>query len=644
MSAGELREIELHQQRRALHCMAPGWLEPRRFTDDDGGVRVSSWHTVSAAPATRGCSPTRRGSPTRDSMSCVFDYRGFGGSDGPPRQRVSYRDQRADYHAAVAAARQLDGVDADRIILWGTSYSGGHVLPVAVADGRIAAIVSMTPAMDGLAAMLAIARHGGVRVLAPLVVHGVRDVVRALLRRAPHHVPIVGAPGSTAMIDRRVLSRVTRRWPDRRGATRCARGPRWRWASTGRSGMPPGSGPRCWYRSGITTPSRPPAPSRRGRWSGVRGGARRTRSTTSTSTTVRPQKRPGRPDRVPRPPPGDHVIGRHPEGAGLMSTYSVNNKVALVTGAARGIGFETARQLSERGARVALVDLDPVATAEPRRSWVAGAIGIAADVTDADAHAGRRRRDRRAARTAGHRRRQRRHRAAARRRCARWIPRCSSGSSTSTCWASTARCTPRSRTSRRAGGHVVVIASVYAFVNGVDDGSVRDVQGRRRAVRPRPAGRARPARRLGECRVLRLHRHRDGPRRLRRARSRSGSRRPSRRFLRRRLRARRSPAGASSTASSAEPPGSSRRGAGRSLRPARGPEPDAGPSDRGQRGHPGRRPGRGPAFRQDAIRRGARFVMRRSSSAYARSNAASSPWVTGSGTDQWSVTAGPSSS
>lgn len=130
----------------------------------------------------------------------LFDYRGFGDSDGTPRQHVSFRRQRADYAAAIAAARHLDGVDPERIVLWGTSYSGGHVVPVAVADGRIAAIVSMTPAMDGLAALVAMFRHGGVRRLAPLVTHGLRDAVRALLGRAPHHIPVVGEPGTTAVL------------------------------------------------------------------------------------------------------------------------------------------------------------------------------------------------------------------------------------------------------------------------------------------------------------------------------------------------------------------------------------------------------------------------------------------------------------
>jgi len=45
----------------------------------------------------------------------VFDYRGFGTSEGAPRQDVNHRRHREDYHAAVAAARALPGVDPDRI-------------------------------------------------------------------------------------------------------------------------------------------------------------------------------------------------------------------------------------------------------------------------------------------------------------------------------------------------------------------------------------------------------------------------------------------------------------------------------------------------------------------------------------------------
>ncbi len=68
-----------------------------------------------------------------------------------------------------------------------------------------------------------------------------------------------------------------------------------------------------------------------------------------------------------------------------MPAYDLNGKVALVTGGARGIGYETARQLHQRGASVALVDIDAAETREAAERIGERAIGIAADVTDAGA-------------------------------------------------------------------------------------------------------------------------------------------------------------------------------------------------------------------------------------------------------------------
>ncbi|MCW2758147.1 MAG: Hydrolase, alpha/beta domain protein [Nocardioidaceae bacterium] len=130
----------------------------------------------------------------------VFDYRGFGTSDGSPRQNVDHRRHREDYVSAVAFARTLDGVDPDRIVLWGSSYSGGHVVAVAAHDPRVAGVISQGAAMDGLRAVLLIRAYAGVGQLLRLTGHALRDVARAAGGRSPHLIPIVGPPGSLAAI------------------------------------------------------------------------------------------------------------------------------------------------------------------------------------------------------------------------------------------------------------------------------------------------------------------------------------------------------------------------------------------------------------------------------------------------------------
>ena len=130
----------------------------------------------------------------------VFDYRGYGLSDGTPRQNVAHLQHRQDYHSAIAHARGLPGVDPERIVLWGSSYSGGHVVPVAAKDGQVAAVISQGAAMDGLVALLEIGRYAGVGQLLKLTGHALWDMAGSLLGRAPHLIPVVGPPGTLAAI------------------------------------------------------------------------------------------------------------------------------------------------------------------------------------------------------------------------------------------------------------------------------------------------------------------------------------------------------------------------------------------------------------------------------------------------------------
>jgi hypothetical protein len=79
----------------------------------------------------------------------VFDNRCFGASDGEPRQEIDPWAQVRDYRHAITYASTLPEVDPARIGIWGSSYSGGHVLVAAAIDRRVKAVVSQVPLVSG---------------------------------------------------------------------------------------------------------------------------------------------------------------------------------------------------------------------------------------------------------------------------------------------------------------------------------------------------------------------------------------------------------------------------------------------------------------------------------------------------------------
>jgi fermentation-respiration switch protein FrsA (DUF1100 family) len=78
----------------------------------------------------------------------LFDYRCLGDSDGDERGRIVPQEQHDDLRAAIGFLARQPGIDAARIGLWGTSYSGGHALFVGALDPRIKAIVAQVPALS----------------------------------------------------------------------------------------------------------------------------------------------------------------------------------------------------------------------------------------------------------------------------------------------------------------------------------------------------------------------------------------------------------------------------------------------------------------------------------------------------------------
>jgi fermentation-respiration switch protein FrsA (DUF1100 family) len=85
----------------------------------------------------------------RGIASLRFDYRGFGASDGEPRQHVNAWNQIEDLRNGLSYLETRDEVDATRLGIWGISFGGGHALIVGSLDQRVRCVVSNVPVCDG---------------------------------------------------------------------------------------------------------------------------------------------------------------------------------------------------------------------------------------------------------------------------------------------------------------------------------------------------------------------------------------------------------------------------------------------------------------------------------------------------------------
>ena len=89
----------------------------------------------------------------------IFDHRNFGLSDGLPRQEINPWIQCRGYRDAVTFGLDLPAVDAERIALWGDSYSGGQVVMVSACDARPKVIVAQCPVFGAAVPTLTPSRH-----------------------------------------------------------------------------------------------------------------------------------------------------------------------------------------------------------------------------------------------------------------------------------------------------------------------------------------------------------------------------------------------------------------------------------------------------------------------------------------------------
>jgi len=127
----------------------------------------------------------------------LFDYRNFGESEGEPRFYASPHRQIQDWLSAIAYVRGLDAIDSKKIALWGTSYSGGHVLVAAARTEGISSIVSQVPFVD----QLDFISQKSIKSLVLFLISAIRDILRRLTFRKPFYIPLIGKPDTFALLN-----------------------------------------------------------------------------------------------------------------------------------------------------------------------------------------------------------------------------------------------------------------------------------------------------------------------------------------------------------------------------------------------------------------------------------------------------------
>lgn len=139
-------DVEIASSSKDLIC---GWCFPsQRFTSSNPGPAIVLAHGLGGTKELR--LDAYADKFNQFGYTCVvFDYRCSGGSEGLPRGLVDWKQQQEDWKSVIKYTRQLENVDPDQVGLFGTSFSGGHVIKLAADDKNIKAVVSQCPFTSG---------------------------------------------------------------------------------------------------------------------------------------------------------------------------------------------------------------------------------------------------------------------------------------------------------------------------------------------------------------------------------------------------------------------------------------------------------------------------------------------------------------
>ncbi|KAJ6611171.1 Alpha/Beta hydrolase protein [Mycena sp. CBHHK59/15] len=134
---------------------------------------------------------------TTAGYACLaFDYRRWGTSDGNRRNCVYVHEQLDDYRTVVKYARLQPQYDPQRVIIWGFSFAGGHILTLASDPSlNVAASISHNPYCGR-----PFPKFQFHRVFLTLYVLAYLDLLADFLHLPPVYISAAGLPGEVAAL------------------------------------------------------------------------------------------------------------------------------------------------------------------------------------------------------------------------------------------------------------------------------------------------------------------------------------------------------------------------------------------------------------------------------------------------------------
>lgn len=130
-------------------------------------------------------------------LACfLFDYRNFGASEGQRRQLINVQHQLTDWRQAIEWVKREPRVDATQLYLFGTSFSGGHVIQLAAERQDIIATIAQCPYTDTWATTRAVPFFSLLKMMPYLVA----DIVSMVRGYRPVMLKLAGNKGEGALM------------------------------------------------------------------------------------------------------------------------------------------------------------------------------------------------------------------------------------------------------------------------------------------------------------------------------------------------------------------------------------------------------------------------------------------------------------